>query len=58
MKPIKMACVETRPEIVADDQRAEFEWLDLSVVSNDEKFHLYMRNYASWLLNNMENTHD
>ena len=54
----RYACFETRPEIVADDQHAEFEWFDLSVVSNDEKFHPYMRNYASWLLNNMKNTAD
>ena len=49
---------QSRPDITLDDQHAEFEWFDLAVVSNDEKFHPYMRNYASWLLNNMENRHD
>jgi colanic acid biosynthesis protein WcaH len=49
---------QMKPEIILDDQHGEFEWLDLSVVSKDEKFHPYMRNYASWLLKNMENTDD
>ena len=48
----------TRPPITLDDQHAEFKWFDLSVVAKDEKFHPYMRNYASWLLKNMENTDD
>ena len=41
---------ESEPQIALDDQHSEFEWFDLSVVSNDEKFHCYMRNYASWLI--------
>ena len=49
--------LQSRPQITLDDQHGEFEWFDLSVVSNDEKFHPYMRNYASWLLNNMGNRH-
>jgi len=49
---------QSKPKLALDDQHAEFEWFDLAVVSNDEKFHPYMRNYASWLLNNMENRHD
>jgi colanic acid biosynthesis protein WcaH len=48
---------KSRPQITLDDQHAEFEWVDLSVVAKDEKFHLYIRNYASWLLNNMESRH-
>jgi colanic acid biosynthesis protein WcaH len=48
----------TRPPITLDDQHTEFKWFDLSVVAEDEKFHPYMRNYASWLLKNMENTDD
>ena len=48
----------SKPEIILDDQHAEFEWLDLAVVSNDEKFNPYMRNYASWLLNKMDNRYD
>jgi len=47
-----------RPQITLDDQHGEFKWFDLAVVSNDEKFHPYMRNYASWLLKNMGNTDD
>ena len=49
---------KSRPQITLDDQHGEFEWFDLSVVAEDEKFHLYVRNYASWLLNNMDNRHD
>ena len=48
---------QSRPEITLDDQHGEFDWFDLSVVTNDEKFHPYMRNYSSWLLNNMDNRH-
>ena len=49
---------KSKPQITLDDQHGEFEWFDLSVVAKDEKFHLYIRNYASWLLNNMDNRHD
>ena len=49
---------KSRPQITLDDQHGEFKWFDLSVVAKDEKFHPYMRNYASWLLKNMENTDD
>ena len=48
---------KSKPQIALDDQHDEFKWFDLSVVSKDEKFHLYIRNYASWLLNNMDNRH-
>ena len=48
---------QSKPDITLDDQHGEFEWFDLSVVAKDEKFHLYIRNYASWLLNNMDNRH-
>ena len=49
---------KSRPQITLDDQHGEFEWFDLSVVAKDEKFHLYIRNYASWLLNKIGNTDD
>ena len=49
---------QAKPEITLDDQHAEFKWFDLAVVTNDKKFHLYIRNYASCLLNNMDNRHD
>jgi len=49
---------QTKPDITLDDQHAEFEWFDLAVVSEDEKFHPYMRNYASWLLNKIGDTDD
>jgi colanic acid biosynthesis protein WcaH len=52
------AGLTTRPQITLDDQHGEFKWFDLSVVSNDEKFHLYMRNYAGWLLKKMDNRYD
>ena len=48
---------KSRPQITLDDQHSEFEWFDLAVVAKDEKFHLYIRNYAGWLLNNMDNRH-
>tara|TARA_B110000046_G_scaffold62680_1_gene70211 strand:- start:20376 stop:20855 length:480 start_codon:yes stop_codon:yes gene_type:complete len=49
---------QSQPKITSDDQHGEFKWFDLAVVSNDEKFHHYMRNYAIWLLKNMGNTDD
>ena len=49
---------KSKPEITLDDQHAGSEWFDLSVVSSDEKFHPYMRNYASWLLNKIGDTDD
>ena len=49
---------QSKPKITLDDQHAEFKWFDLSVVAYDEKFHLYMRNYAIWLLKKMDNRHD
>jgi colanic acid biosynthesis protein WcaH len=49
---------QSKPQITLDDQHGDFKWFDLSVVAKDEKFNLYIRNYASWLLNNMENRHD
>ena len=48
---------QTKPDITLDGQHSECKWFDLAVVSSDEKFHLYIRNYASWLLNNMDNRH-
>ena len=45
---------KSRPQITLDDQHGEFRWFDLPEVSNDEKAHLYVSNYANWLLNNME----
>ena len=47
-----------RPQITLDDQHGEFKWFDLSVVAKDEKFHPYMRNYASWLVKKMDNSYD
>ncbi len=47
-----------KPQIVLDNQHAKFKWFDLQVVYNDKKFHHYMRNYASCLLNWKQNTHD
>ena len=49
---------QSKPDITLDDQHGEFEWFDLSVVAKDERFHAYMRNYAGWLLNRMDNIHD
>lgn len=49
---------QSKPQITLDDQHSEFKWFDLAVVSGDKKFHPYMRNYASWLLNKIGNTDD
>lgn len=49
---------KSNPQIILDDQHLEFKWFDLSVVSTDEKFHPYMRNYAGWLLKKMGNSYD
>ena len=48
---------KSKPQIILDDQHDTCNWFDLAVVSNNEKFHRYMRNYANWLLNNMDNRH-
>jgi colanic acid biosynthesis protein WcaH len=49
---------KSRPQITSDDQHGEFKWFDLSVVAKDEKFHLYVRNYASWLLSKVGKSDD
>ena len=49
---------KSRPQITLDDQHGEFQWFDLAMVSSDEKFHLYMRNYAGWLFKKMDNSYD
>ena len=49
---------KSRPQITLDGQHGEFKWFDLSGVSSDEKFHLYMRNYADWLLKKLDNSYD
>ena len=49
---------QSEPEITLDNQHCEFRWFDLAVVSSDKKFDLYMRKYATRLLNNIENTND
>ena len=49
---------KSRPQITLDDQHGEFEWFDLAVVSSDEKFHPYMRNYAFWVMNKIGDTDD
>ena len=46
---------QSKPKITLDDQHGEFEWFNLSVIADDEKFNPYIRNYASWLLNNLDN---
>ena len=47
--------LKSKPQIALDDQHDEFKWFDLAEVTDDKKFNPYMSNYASWLLNNMEN---
>ena len=49
---------KSKPQIFLDDQHDDFKWFDLVVVSNDEKSHPYIRNYAIWLLSRRHNTHD
>ena len=49
---------KSKPQITLDDQHGEFKWFDLSIVSNDETYHPYMRNYASWLLNKIGDADD
>ena len=49
---------KSKPQITLDDQHGDFKWFDLGVVSSDEKFHPYIRNYASWLLNKIGDTDD
>ncbi len=49
---------KSKPKITLDAQHAEFKWFDLSVVSNEDKSHPYIRNYSLWLLNRRHNTHD
>ena len=49
---------QSKPDIALDDQHGEFGWFDLSMVAKDKKFHAYVRNYASWLLNKIERIYD
>jgi colanic acid biosynthesis protein WcaH len=41
--------LEFRPVILGDSQHDYFEWFDIDTVSNDESFHKYVRNYATYL---------
>ncbi len=45
---------KSKPKITLDDQHYKYKWFSLSVISNDEKHHPYIRNYASFLLNKMD----
>ena len=47
---------KSKPQLALDDQHGECKWFDLSVVSNDDKFHPYICNYANWVLNRKRNT--
>ena len=38
----------SKPAIFGDDQHYNWGWFDLEVVVNDEGFHQYVRNYASY----------
>ena len=49
---------KSKPQITLDHQHGEVKWFDLAAVSSDEKFNAYMRDYANWLLNWIENTYD
>ena len=49
---------QSKPQITLDYQHGDVKWFDLAVVSSDQKFHPYMRNYAGWLLNKIGNTDD
>ena len=49
---------KSRPQIALDNQHDEFKWFDLSVISNDEKSHPYMRKYTNWLLSKIGNADD
>jgi hypothetical protein len=51
----RYAGFQSKPKITLDDQYGEFEWFNLSVLADDEKFNPYIHNYASWLLNNLDN---
>ncbi len=50
--------LKSKPDVIEDQQHNEFQWFDLSVVANDEKFYPYIRNYADWIVNRIKNTHD
>ena len=52
------AWFKSKPEITLDEQHAEFEWFDLSMVADNQKFHLFMRTYSSWLLKQLGSSND
>ena len=52
------ACFKNIPLIVLDDQHVDFDWFDLQLVSTDERFHPYIKNYAEWLIKKLEEIHD
>jgi colanic acid biosynthesis protein WcaH len=41
---------DKKPELMTDDQHDTLEWFDLNKVANDNNFHIYIQNYASWLM--------
>ena len=52
------AYFNAKPNLILDDQHSKFSWFDLSLVSNSDTFHRYMRTYATWILNREKNSHD
>lgn len=49
---------QSEPQITLNNQHSDFKWFDLVLVSTDKKFHPYICNYASWLLNNIGDIYD
>ena len=43
-------CMEFRPGLKLDEQHNGMAWFDLEDVANNNNFHKYMQNYASYLL--------
>lgn len=43
-------CLEGRPGLKLDEQHSEMAWFDLEDVANNNNFHKYMQNYASYFL--------
>lgn len=47
-----------KPKITLDSQHKEYDWFDLAEVSDDNKYHPYMKNYASWIIQNIGDMND
>jgi|TARA_B110000879_G_C11172652_1_gene514366 colanic acid biosynthesis protein WcaH len=42
--------LNSKPEVILDNQHSDFEWFELIDIANNEEFHSYMQNYTKSIL--------